>query len=100
MAASDPPAQRARKLLSAMNMTEKLHMLKGNNTMKPYVGGVAGNARLGIPDLTLNDGPQGFRDNDGHKGSSTQVSSLTVSLSSDIKQSLPPKHLSCSSPLV
>ena len=56
-------------------MSEKLYMLKGNNTMKPYVGGVAGNKRLGIPDLTLNDGPQGFRDNDGHMGTSAQMPS-------------------------
>ena len=72
---SDPPAQRAKLLLNEMNMTEKLHMLHGNNTMQPYVGAVTGNARLGIPDLTLNDGPQGFRDNDGHKGTSTQMPS-------------------------
>lgn len=75
MQLGDTPQQRAEALLNEMNMTEKLHMLKGNNSMKPYVGAVTGNARLGIPDLTLNDGPQGFRDNDGHKGTSTQMPS-------------------------
>ena len=53
---SAPPAQRAAALLAEMNATEKLWMLGGNGTMKPYVGAVTGNARLGIPDLTLNDG--------------------------------------------
>jgi len=35
-----------------------------------YVGYVAANARLGIPALKINDGPQGFRD-DSHPGSTT-----------------------------
>eukprot|EP00039_Didymoeca_costata_P023669 m.7851 g.7851 ORF g.7851 m.7851 type:complete len:794 (-) comp3793_c0_seq1:82-2463(-) len=72
MIKTDPPRVRALALLNAMNMSEKLHMLHGNNSMKPYVGAVAGSARLKIPALTLNDGPQGFRDNDGHPGTSTQ----------------------------
>ena len=56
-----PPEDRAKLLLAHMNVTEKLHLLAGNGTMKPYVGAVTGNARLGIPPLNLNDGPQGFR---------------------------------------
>ena len=59
-----PPEDRAKLLLAHMNVTEKLHLLAGNGTMKPYVGAVTGNARLGIPPLNLNDGPQGFRSND------------------------------------
>ena len=60
-------------LLNYMNLTEKVHLLGGDGGMKPYVGGVSGNKRLGIPPLTLNDGPQGFRDNNGpdHRGTST-----------------------------
>jgi len=84
MVTADPAKVRAQKLLKALNLTEKLHFLKGNNTMKPYVGGVSGNGRHGIPDLTLNDGPQGFRDNDGHPGTSTAVpSGLSIAASWD-----------------
>ena len=78
----DDPTQRARKLLENMNITEKLWMLGGNGTMKPYVGAVTGNKRLGIPDLTLNDGPQGFR---GIHGSTTAwPSGLTIGASFDV----------------
>jgi beta-glucosidase-like glycosyl hydrolase len=43
-----PPAQRTQLLLEKLNATEKLHLL----VVKPFVG---------IPALTLNDSPQGFR---------------------------------------
>lgn len=35
------------------------------------VGNIAGNTRLGIPQILMNDGPQGFRDN-AHPGTTTQ----------------------------
>lgn len=44
------------------------HYLHGSG--QGYVGNVEANDRLGIPALKLNDGPQGFRDND-HLGTTT-----------------------------
>ena len=55
-----PPSDRARALLAQMTLDEKLAMLFGHPTTE-YVGGVPANARLGIPALRYNDGPQGFR---------------------------------------
>ena len=65
---ADPPEVRAAKLVKAMNLTEKTHLFHGSGA--GYVGNVAANARLGIPAIKMNDGPQGFRDN-AHPGSST-----------------------------
>ena len=61
-----PAEVRAKALLAKMNQTEKLAMLHGIGA--GYVGNVQGNTRLGIPQLNLNDGPQGFR---GTSGTST-----------------------------
>ena len=67
-AAPSPPATRARAMLARMSLDDKLAMVHGNNTLHQadfnravYVGYLPGNARLGIPALTMNDGPQGFR---------------------------------------
>uniref|UniRef100_A0A7S1CC37 Probable beta-glucosidase G n=1 Tax=Bicosoecida sp. CB-2014 TaxID=1486930 RepID=A0A7S1CC37_9STRA len=80
MDTSDPPAARAQKLLAAMNLTEKVHMLHGSGS--GYVGNVEANTRLGIPALKLNDGPQGFR---GISGTSTAwPSGLTIGASFDV----------------
>lgn len=82
------PETRATLLLNAMNLSEKLHMLAGNNTMFPYVGAVTGNERLGIPALTLNDGPQGFRGQRPFSppGSSTAwPSGLTIGATWDVE---------------
>ncbi len=68
MRTSMSPEERAQTLLSAMTTEEKLTMLHG--TSGSYVGNVAGNERLGIPSLNLQDGPQGVRD-DQHPGTST-----------------------------
>ena len=51
-----------------MTLQEKTHLLHGSG--EGYVGNVEANDRLGIPALKLNDGPQGFRDND-HLGTTT-----------------------------
>ena len=49
----------------------------------PYVGNVPGNTRLNIPPLTLNDGPQGFRDNDNPGTTTAWPSGLTMAASFD-----------------
>ena len=50
-----------------------------------YTGNVAPNARLGIPQIKMNDGPQGFRDNN-HPGTSTAwPSALTVAAAWDVE---------------
>ncbi|HEX4385327.1 MAG TPA: glycoside hydrolase family 3 N-terminal domain-containing protein, partial [Myxococcales bacterium] len=56
-----PAERRARLLLAAMTPEEELSMLHGK-TPCAYVGCVAGNARLGIPELHLQDGPVGVGD--------------------------------------
>mmetsp|Transcript_4435 Transcript_4435/g.8078 ORF Transcript_4435/g.8078 Transcript_4435/m.8078 type:complete len:716 (+) Transcript_4435:1-2148(+) len=65
---TDPPEARAKAMLEKMTVDEKLTMLHGK--IGPYVGNVAGNIRLGIPALNLNDGPQGFR-SEAYPGSTT-----------------------------
>jgi len=66
---SDPPAQRAAKLLTEMTFAEKTHLFHGS--CSGYVGNVCGNDRLGIPAIKMNDGPQGFREAHGLPGTST-----------------------------
>jgi len=55
------PDHRANLLLAEMTHEEKRKMLHGDCMSCPYVGHIPGNDRLGIPDLNLHDGPQGFR---------------------------------------
>ena len=71
-----PAEDRAKLLLKAMNLSEKVRMMHGSHSEDKsygwYVGRAEGNPRLGIPNLQLNDGPQGFRDmNDSHSGTTT-----------------------------
>jgi beta-glucosidase len=76
------PVERAQMLLAEMTMEEKQAMLHGSYGSK-YVGYVVGNERLGIPALKLNDGPQGFRD-DNFPGTTTCFpSGLTVAATWD-----------------
>ena len=77
---NDPPEARAQAILAQMTLEEKLAMLHGppsgpccqckNAATCAYVGNVAENKRLGIPPINMNDGPQGFRDNNS-PGSTT-----------------------------
>ena len=71
---ADPPSARAMALLNAMTLDEKLSLFHGScggpSGVSGYVGNVCENTRLGIPALKMNDGPQGFRDNE-HLGSTT-----------------------------
>eukprot|EP00660_Eupelagonema_oceanica_P002413 gene2413-16191_t len=63
-----------------MTDEEKDELLHGYG-MNPYVGNTGLNMRLGIPALSLNDGPQGFR---GKAGTTTQwMCSLAVGASWD-----------------
>ena len=60
MKAGDDPSDRARMLLKQMTTEEKIAMVHGHPGS--YVGNVDANTRLGIPQLTLEDGPQGVAD--------------------------------------
>jgi beta-glucosidase len=60
------PLERAKELLAKMSLQEKTNMTRGYRGS--YVGNVQKNDRLGIPAITMNDGPQGFR---GIAGTST-----------------------------
>ena len=82
---NDPNWARAEDLVKKMTFDEKLQFVQGTKQVPPadegYVGVVLGVPRLGIPDLLMNDGPQGFRAV-GHDGTSTQwPSGLTVARS-------------------
>jgi len=90
---SAPPAQRAKLLLANMTLADKLQMLHGPPTGPccqcktaecAYVGNVAPNSRLGIPPITMNDGPQGFRDNNHHGTTTAWPSGLTMAASWDV----------------
>lgn len=85
-AAEDPHHARAVRLVGQMTLAEKMGFIQGNKSLNSgphgrYVGVVPGVPRLGIPDLRMNDGPQGFGD---QAGTSTQFpSGLTVAHSWD-----------------
>lgn len=53
-----------------MNLDDKIAMVHG--VSGPYIGNVPENKALGIPALSMNDGPQGFRCKSCASGSSTQ----------------------------
>ncbi len=54
------------------------------DTVLRYTGEITGNARLGIPPLRMNDGPQGFRTGDALAGTSTAwPSALTLAATFD-----------------
>ena len=92
------PSERAAALVAKMTLDEKLVMLHGpatgpccqcNTTADgggcAYVGNVAGNTKLSIPPLTMNDGPQGFRDNQHPATTTAWPSGLTMAASFDVK---------------
>ena len=75
-AIADDPRAVAERLVKAMTLGEKLRLLQGNATggyaNMPWVGIVNGVPRLGVPDLRMNDGPQGYRALKQYSGTSTQ----------------------------
>jgi beta-glucosidase len=88
LARAEDPHARAVRLVAQMTLDEKLEFLQGgkhNGSHEygngSYVGIVPGLPRLSIPDLRMNDGPEGFR---GEAGTSTQwPSGLTLARSWD-----------------
>ena len=93
-AAPDPAWARAEKLVAQMTVAEKVQLLQGTKAAagpdpevpRPYIGRVPGIERLKIPDLNMNDGPEGFRCGGEvcPPGSTTQFpSGLTVAHSWD-----------------
>ena len=76
---TDPPKLRAWKLVGAMNVTEMIALFHAS--CGGYTGNVCPNTRLGIPQLKLNDGPQGFR---GASSTSTAFpAAITIAASWD-----------------
>eukprot|EP01088_Endostelium_zonatum_P004366 TRINITY_DN155_c0_g1_i1.p1 TRINITY_DN155_c0_g1~~TRINITY_DN155_c0_g1_i1.p1 ORF type:complete len:686 (-),score=171.82 TRINITY_DN155_c0_g1_i1:99-2156(-) len=70
-----PPIDRARMLLKQMTASEKLGMVHGYGGLG-YVGNIAAVNRLNIPQLNLEDGPQGV--GDGTSKVTAWPSALTV----------------------
>lgn len=87
------PEHRARALVEKMTLDEKLVYLHGpssgpccecnSSVLCAYTGNVPANARLGIPPITMNDGPQGFRDNLFPGTTTAWPSSLTMAATFD-----------------
>lgn len=66
MNVSDSPQTRANALISKMTLDQMVMLLHGVNS-PGYTGMTSPVPELNIPSLTLNDGRQGFRPNDGSK---------------------------------
>ena len=88
------PVQRARLLVQNLSLEEKLNFLHGtgmvesNRTNGEYTGNVYPVTRVGIPLITMNDGPQGWRPSakPGEAGTSTAwPSGLTIAASWDVQ---------------
>eukprot|EP01061_Rhynchopus_euleeides_P017784 TRINITY_DN2943_c1_g3_i4.p1 TRINITY_DN2943_c1_g3~~TRINITY_DN2943_c1_g3_i4.p1 ORF type:complete len:743 (+),score=240.76 TRINITY_DN2943_c1_g3_i4:160-2229(+) len=80
------PEERAQQLAQSMAPDDIIKLLHGYSG--DYVGNVAAQPAYGIPALTLNDGPQGFRD-DARQGTTTAFASgLTVGASFDTNLAL------------
>lgn len=69
-----PAGDRATLLINAMNTTEKAMIIgehfQNIKNVSDWTGGTTAIDRLDVPQVTYNDGPQGFRD-EMHHGSST-----------------------------
>jgi beta-glucosidase len=74
-----PARQQAEQLVAQMTFGEKVSLLHG--TAGPYAGQTAAIPRLGIPPITMQDGPQGVAD--GAFGATEFPGTLTVAASFD-----------------
>lgn len=74
------PRQRAQALLARMTLPQKINML--HPSAGSYAGQTAPIPELGIPSLTMQDGPQGVAD--GVKWATAWPSELTVTQSWDL----------------
>ncbi len=75
-------AKDLQKLIKQMTLDEKLALLHGSTSN--YTGATTAIARLGVPRLLLNDGPQGFRTPTDLEGTSTAFpSGLAVAATFD-----------------
>mmetsp|Transcript_8164 Transcript_8164/g.18242 ORF Transcript_8164/g.18242 Transcript_8164/m.18242 type:complete len:711 (-) Transcript_8164:162-2294(-) len=78
------PKDRAKRLLANMTLDEKLSLLHGPEGEGPdYTGYVPPITRLGMPPITMNDGPQGFRCAGSQSTSTAFPSGLTVAATWD-----------------
>ena len=78
---NDPDA-----LLQRMTTEDKLAMMRG--AFDSYVGNIVGNRKLGVPEIRMQDGPQGFRvtKKTGKPGSTTCFpASINIAASWDEK---------------
>ncbi|CAE8712230.1 unnamed protein product, partial [Polarella glacialis] len=94
---SQPAEWRTQQLVSNMTLDEKLLLLHGNPSQAgeccqcnssqicAYTGNVAAVPRLGIPPITMNDGPQGFRDFQQPGTSTAWPSGLAMAASWDVE---------------
>jgi len=73
-------------LLAKMSLSQKIHLMHGSGPYQAggYVGYVAAIPELEIPALTLNDGPQGFRNPDAPRTSTAWPSGMTIGASFDV----------------
>ena len=75
-----PPSQRAAMLIAAMTPKEKLVLLQGASG--PGIGNTAAIERLGVPEIHLEDGPNGVAD--WQVNVTTWPSSMTMAASWDV----------------
>lgn len=84
---SSDVSSQADALIAQMTLEEKVGMLHGsgwrNVKEKKYTGFARGVERLNIPDLKLNDGPQGFRSPTAPGSSTMWSSALSIAASFD-----------------
>jgi len=79
------PENRAQMLINNLTLDEKLVYLSGDGyNNESCTGNVPGNARLDIPPIRMNDGPQGFRDPQHPQTSTAWPSGLTMAATWDV----------------
>jgi beta-glucosidase len=84
---ADTPEDLASALLAQMTLDEKISMVHGTNQGN-YVGNTLPISRLGIPALTMNDGPQGFR-SECCPGTTTQYpAAINIAATFDVNAAL------------